>query len=928
MSSSPTCPACGAALSAAPDRAGRGGQCEQCGAELGGGSILEIEGLEDGRDEAAEPPSSNAPEPPTAASAASSAPFETATDTAAEAARFAPGDRVGERYRMVSFVGAGAMGAVWRAEDVLLGEEVALKFLPPDLEDDPRRLAMLIDEVRLARAVSHPGVCRVHDLGEAEGLRFLSMEFVDGEDLASFLRRAGRPAPERAHELARELCAGLAAAHRAGVLHRDLKPKNVLIDSAGRARLTDFGLARPSALGEHAGQLAGTPAYMAPEQFTRREVSARSDVYALGLVLFELYTGRSPIKPGSTTEVALQHTNAELPSPREFVPEVDEAVDAVIKQCLAKDPAERPGSALEVAARIPGANALELAVEAGELPSPAMVAGAGGRGALAQRTALALFLACLGGLVLLAWLNRRSQLIAWLPEPLAPQVLVHEAESLLTELGWQSLVGDSAHGFAMSRSFLRHLEAHDDDPERWERLNTAFPATQVFWYRCAVDRLEPVDPSGRAGPYDPPLHAAVGGAFVLLGPAGNLIQLEVSPTFAADAQPEPVTWEPLFRAAGLDPASLVEGETDARPRVPFDERGAWSGSRSDPATSLEPVEVGLWAAAWRGRPVAFELFPRLSKEVDVEERRRPWAAALPRIAGLVMLLSALLTAPFLAVRNLRQGRADVRGATRVFAVLFALDLTSWALGAHLSTDLDDLYTLFSRGAGDALINAGVLWLLYVGLEPWMRRTWPSHMISWNRILSGGWSDPRVGRDVLVGLVLGLLGTLLGRLDYLVDVWSSELPPAPLGYETWPLSGTGALLSQLAGLVGPAVKIGLMLLLVLVGLRALVPGRRSALVLFGLIAFATTPRAFSSGLRVANLAYMAVLTALLVVAVQRIGLLALMSGIYFYAVFTSLPFVLKWGGAYENTALAGLLLVVGTAAGAAWIATGRLERSAR
>src|SRR5688500_1422588 len=202
--------------------------------------------------------------------------------------RFPPGTLLGGRYRIVGRLGRGGMGEVFRADDLKLGQPVALKFLPAEVDQDPARLTQLHTEVRMARQVSHPNVCRVYDIDEVDGHTFLSMEYVDGEDLASLLRRIGRFPEERGLELARQICAGLAAAHERGVVHRDFKPANVMLDGTGRVRITDFGLAGMS--GETLR--AGTPAYMAPEQLSGSEVTPRSDLYALGLVLYEIFTGR------------------------------------------------------------------------------------------------------------------------------------------------------------------------------------------------------------------------------------------------------------------------------------------------------------------------------------------------------------------------------------------------------------------------------------------------------------------------------------------------------------------------------------------------------------------------------------------------------------------------------------------------------------
>src|SRR6476619_2506199 len=175
--------------------------------------------------------------------------------------RFAPGAIVAGRYRLVALLGRGGMGEVYRADDLTLDQPVALKFLPEGVGTDPDKLAQFHNELRTARQVSHKNVVRLYDLGETGGRRFLTMEYVDGEDLASLLRRIGRIPQDKAIELARQLCAGVAAAHERGVLHRDLKPANVMIDGDGDIRITDFGIA--TAGGDSDTAAVGTPQYMA-----------------------------------------------------------------------------------------------------------------------------------------------------------------------------------------------------------------------------------------------------------------------------------------------------------------------------------------------------------------------------------------------------------------------------------------------------------------------------------------------------------------------------------------------------------------------------------------------------------------------------------------------------------------------------------------
>src|SRR5882757_1146205 len=236
------------------------------------------------------------------------------------------------------------MGEVYRADDLTLDQPVALKFLPGGVTADDRRLAQFHNELRIARQVSHKNVCRLYDLGEADGRQFLTMEYVDGEDLASLLRRIGRVPPDKAIEIARQLCAGLAAAHERGVLHRDLKPANVMLDGDGNVRIADFGLAIADSPGTSGAMYAGTPQYMAPEQLAGQPASVRSDIYALGLVLFEVFTGSRAYDAKTLHELQQLHKNG-VTTPSSVVRDLNPAVERVILRCLARDPAERPASA-------------------------------------------------------------------------------------------------------------------------------------------------------------------------------------------------------------------------------------------------------------------------------------------------------------------------------------------------------------------------------------------------------------------------------------------------------------------------------------------------------------------------------------------------------------------------------------------------------
>src|SRR5271157_2159983 len=324
--------------------------------------------------------------------------------------RFVPGTMLAGRYRIAGLLGRGGMGEVYRATDLTLGQAVALKFLPETTARDERVLARFYNEVRIARQVAHPNVCRVYDIGQVDGLHYISMEYVDGEDLGSLLRRIGRLPVDKALETARKLCAGLAAAHEKGVLHRDLKPANIMIDGRGQVIIMDFGLAGLS--GHLQGDIrSGTPAYMSPEQLAGTEVTIRSDIYSLGLLLYEVFTGKRAFQAASLRELIEMQERAAPAGITTLVKELDPAVERVIQRCLQPDPRQRPASALAVAAGLPGGDPLA----AGETPSPELVAAAGETEGLPPKVAVPWLAATLLGIVAVALLAPRQAVTAKLP---------------------------------------------------------------------------------------------------------------------------------------------------------------------------------------------------------------------------------------------------------------------------------------------------------------------------------------------------------------------------------------------------------------------------------------------------------------------------------------------------------------------------------
>ncbi|WP_248211038.1 protein kinase domain-containing protein [Pseudomarimonas salicorniae] len=256
-----------------------------------------------------------------------------------------PGSLFARRYEIRRKVAEGGMGRVYLALDRELGEEVALKTLRPEWLENPTTLEQLKTEIRTARRITHPNVVRTYDFGQEGDLPFLSMEFVHGVTLRDALRRTGRVRPYAAMRVARQLCAGLGAAHRAGVLHRDIKPSNVMLEVSGTAKLMDFGVSRgigsPITPEGPERQFAGTPHYLSPEQAQGREAREASDIYSFGILLSELFTGALPIDGDNTLDICMGHLEREPVRPSAYWPEIPPALEALILRCLEKDPARR-----------------------------------------------------------------------------------------------------------------------------------------------------------------------------------------------------------------------------------------------------------------------------------------------------------------------------------------------------------------------------------------------------------------------------------------------------------------------------------------------------------------------------------------------------------------------------------------------------------
>ena len=695
--------------------------------------------------------------------------------------RFVPGTLLAKRYRIVSLLGRGGMGEVYRADDTKLGQTVALKFLPASLATDAVALERFFAEVRIGRQVAHPNVCRLYDLVEVEGHHCLSMEFVDGEDLASLLKRIGRLPADKAIDIAREVCAGLAAAHDKGVIHRDLKPANVMIDGKGRARITDFGVAALAEDAEREG-FAGTPAYMAPEQLAGKPASVRSDVYALGLLLAETFTGKRVFDAPSLDALKALHERTEPPSLTSGASDVPTEIQLLVTRCLAREPAARPASAHAVLAGLPGGDPLQAALAAGETPTPAMVAAAGAVGDLGAGVAWGVLVAGILGLTLVMALAGSATFIGCAQPDLAPDTLIEKSRALLKRLDYADHPLDSAGLFDRDDDYVRHVAANDPSPARWETIGATRPGVFHYVYRESPSKLiareptiRPFQPSeiGRITRTDPPM-TLPGMREVVLDQHGYLVSMRAIPPDTFDpavAPPEP-DWTPALAATGLDPAKLVP--STPRHTAPFaaDRRAAWDGAYP----GREDVPVHIEAAAFRGR-------------IDWLQVQAPWTVrdepVLPGAglrAGMWIVLFASIAAGFaitaMVRRNLRLGRGDNVGAKRLAnTILWTTTIALVFRADHVTAAFEETATLVMIMT-QTVFFAFMSWMFYVALEPSARRRWPTLLISWSRLLAGRALDPMVGRDVLIGAVAGIGLLLLVYVSCLAPRWLGLPPKVP------------------------------------------------------------------------------------------------------------------------------------------------------
>lgn len=832
--------------------------------------------------------SNHTAEPPAAASSSPTVPSVAAPPASVEPpppVELVAGEVIAGRYRIHGRLGEGATGVVYRADDMVLKQPVAMKFLRTKGEKDSRVLERFRREVRMALRVSHPNVCRVFDIGESNGRSYFTMEFCGGEDLSHLIRRAGRISVEKGTDIARQICSGLAAAHSAGILHRDLKPGNVLLDSKGRVLITDFGIA---AAVDAAGfrELAGTPGYMAPEQIIGVGVDERSDIYSLGLVMYELFSGK-PAFGGKTIKDSLAaQLDGDPPELSEVVPGVDPDIESLVGKCISRERDNRPSSALVVAAALPGVDALAVAIEAAQTAPPSLV---GDSANLARkiRRPLVWGAVALVGCLLLPMVRAWSHFPWDDPSSKPPSVLLDRARSLCRAVYGAEAYPHFAFGYCDQLRAQRVLEQVIGDFPSDRALGRS-PGL-IFWYREARTPLTPITVEtlifgpGNTTSVDPP-HLNTPQHVMLLDSGGRLLATTDTLFGSNDNAMNPLDDSRLRETAD------IKGTSSDLVALKWSNPAFGSFCNATGVRLVDEKPATLLACAPRE-------FTRVFAVLEEPQEMAGGLFSVPapirgRIAidllRFLYVLATLLAIPF-AIHNVRLSRCDLVGASRLAMLFLIANLLGWALcgsfGGTPNTTLALIAVALLRGFG---IVAMVL-MFYLALEPLARKHCPHLMILWTRLLQARPISPVLYDHLLVGITVGILLALVLSADFAIVHFLGRVHAEPLIAKQvgQRLPGLGSFLSGVLHSAQSAVAQGLLLLLILTSSKAVLRRKflaasATALVLLILV----TPR-------IADLLVSPVLVGVFGVGLItwitiRYGLVSLVVALFVFDVLNSTP----------------------------------------
>ena len=830
--------------------------------------------------------------------------------------RFIPGTLVAGRYRIISLLGAGGMGEVYRATDLTLAQPVALKFLSASAAPSERMLERFHNEVRVARQVSHPNVCRVYDVGEADGMPYISMEYVDGEDLASLLTRIGRLPGDKALEMARKICAGVAAAHEKGVIHRDLKPANIMLDKRGNVVVMDFGLAAVAEELNGPEARSGTPAYMAPEQLRGESATPKSDIYALGLVLYELFTGKRVYEAANLGELLRLQESGHITSISSVTADVDPAVEKAVRRCLDPEPNRRPASALALSASLPGGDPLAAALAAGETPSPELVAASGKSEGMPLKISIPVTLAIAVLILAFPFARVDSELHSFTPFEMSADTLANKAREYAAAFGYTAAPADRKYDLHWAWDQIVNFRKRARTKEELRRLFAAEPPLQLGYRESPLPLV--AEPDGEVTESRPaPIVSGMIEAWV--NSRGELRQFRAVPlqtsssaaTSANDSRD--IDPQAIARATGFDLAHWQEITPPYTPLYAFDRIKAWQGK----IPTLD-IPVTVEVSAWKGRLAELYTIWPWSTPDRMPAQRAP--SPKDTIRSLVVNTTSVLVflfSGFLALRNLRAGRGDKRGAMRLAAAYLLLMAAQWVCSAHWMADIE-MFSVLATNAAMWVTSAALIWLLYMGLEPVVRSRWPRSIVTWSRVLVGRWRDPLVGAHVLYGALLGVVIAYCFVASQIYGIAHGQT-----GGITYADTGMSSRLwiGAVAGTAHSAAEFGLIVVFALFCFRVVLRNDWAASFAAAVLFSLEEGDVWQTG-KLVDFAFFVVIFTVLLFVLLRLGLVSMMAAVFFVNLLLQTPAPRTFLSPYEWTVVLYPVLALAIAVWAFWRTSGQ------
>jgi serine/threonine-protein kinase len=647
----------------------------------------------------------------------------------------------------------------------------------------------------------------------------------------------------------------------------------------------------------------GTPAYMSPEQLRGVEVTAKSDIYALGLVLYEVFTGKKPYDAQTIPQLLDLQEAIQLTSMSSVAADIDPAVEKVIRRCLDPQPAKRPATPLAIAAALPGGDPLAAALAAGETPSPEMVAAAGSTEGLSRKWALVCLGIVVGGLLAQPLLKQRDGALYHAPSDYPPDVLQQKARDMAEKFGYGQKPKDQKLWLLNRQRLLQYMQSLKV-PNNWDAW-LAGESPLAGRYRESLQDMVALPVGNLSG--DNPAPIAPGMIEMELDGQGRLRSFQAVPYGLGQELPQAIAVEDVFRAAQLDMSRFTEITPRTTPRSATDQLQAWHG----PHPVLPQTQISFEVGTWKGRLTHARVVWPWMKEDGTVAQPETLADRLRLGLGILAAMIGLAFAGLLARRNWKAGRADRRGALRLGMAMVVLSILAWAGQVHAVVSVEML-TLVFWAFGSCLSAGAIVWMLYIALEPALRARWPHSIVTWNRLIAGRWWDPQVCAHILIGAALA---TLVLVIPGVVDVNAVQRDGLGTAGNVTVLEGVRPWFANFFLNFAISLQTGLMLFFVIFGLRQLL--RRDWLAaVAGAVLFA-----FLQGFRpsepnwILTFGMYLLIFGLLMFALVRLGMVTSMAAIFFINLTGNLVIGMDWRTWYAPSGLATLavLLMVTVAA---------------